>query len=190
MIYYLQEATMNYLKNLKEQFTFDQLLLIFTCFSFTFPFYILGPILLIEFIYLLVSKKAIIALKQTPQIKFLYLFVLISLSISIIHKNILGALATLGIFIVIILMVYYRKHINKSTFEFIIDIPYNLYTPITYKEQCDIINSARKLCNKLVLVSYEQMDQEIKQAGFEIRNRILRKKTEFVKFGRYIYVCY
>jgi len=72
----------------------------------------------------------------------------------------------------------------------IIDIPYNLYTPITYKEQCDIINSARKLCNKLVLVSYEQMDQEIKQAGFEIRNRILRKKTEFVKFGRYIYVCY
>ena len=202
---------MNYLKNLKEQFTFDQLLLIFTCFSFTFPFYILGPILLIEFIYLLVSKKAIIALKQTPQIKFLYLFVLISLSISIIHKNILGALATLGIFIVIILMVYYRKHINQSTFEFIIDmlitkddinkhqghydiaiidIPYNLYTPITYKEQCDIINSARKLCNKLVLVSYEQMDQEIKQAGFEIRNRILRKKTEFVKFGRYIYVCY
>lgn len=113
---------MNYLKDLKEQFTFDQLLLIFTCFSFTFPFYILGPILLIEFIYLLVSKKAIIALKQTPQIKFLYLFVLISLSISIIHKNILGALATLGIFIVIILMIYYRKHINQSTFEFIIDM--------------------------------------------------------------------
>ena len=101
---------MNYLKDLKEQFTFDQLLLIFTCFSFTFPFYILGPILLIEFIYLLVSKKAIIALKQTPQIKFLYLFVLISLSISIIHKNILGALATLGIFIVIILMVYKIFH--------------------------------------------------------------------------------
>ena len=70
------------------------------------------------------------------------------------------------------------------------DINKHLYTPITYKEQCDIINSARKLCNKLVLVSYEQMDQEIKQAGFEIRNRILRKKTEFVKFGRYIYVCY
>ena len=50
---------MNYLKNLKEQFTFDQLLLIFTCFSFYFSFfYILGPILLIEFIYLLVSKKS------------------------------------------------------------------------------------------------------------------------------------
>ena len=86
-----------------------------------------------------------------------------------------------------------RCNINKHQGHYdiaIIDIPYNLYTPITYKEQCDIINSSRKLCNKLVLVSYEQMDQEIKQAGFEIRNRILRKKTEFVKFGRYIYVCY
>ena len=51
---------MTYLNNLKERFTFDQLLLIFTCFSFTFPFYILGPILVIECIYLFVSKKGII----------------------------------------------------------------------------------------------------------------------------------
>ena len=90
-------------------------------------------------------------------------------------------------------MLITKDDINKHQGHYdiaIIDIPYNLYTPITYKEQCDIINSARKLCNKLVLVSYEQMDQEIKQAGFEIRNRILRKKTEFVTFGRYIYVCY
>ena len=113
---------MTYLNNLKERFTFDQLLLIFTCFSFTFPFYILGPILVIECIYLFVSKKAINTLKETPKIKFLYLFVLISLSISLIHKNILGALATVAIFIAIVLMVYYRKHINQSTFEFIIDM--------------------------------------------------------------------
>ena len=86
-----------------------------------------------------------------------------------------------------------KDDINKHQGHYdvaIIDIPYNLYTPITYQEQCAIIQSARRLCDKLVLVSYEQMDQEIKQAGFEIRNRILRKKTEFVKFGRYIYVCY
>ena len=105
---------MNYLKNLKEQFTFDQLLLIFTCFSLTFPFYILGPILLIEFLYLIISKKAITALKQTPKVKYLYLFVLVSLFISLIHKNILGALATIGIFIFIVFMVYYRKHINNK----------------------------------------------------------------------------
>ena len=92
---------MNYLKNLKEQFTFDQLLLIFTCFSFTFPFYILGPILLIEFIYLLVSKKAIITLKQTPQIKFLYLFVF--------HKYVLYHLNNLLTYIAFFLLLNYKK---------------------------------------------------------------------------------
>ena len=103
---------MNYLKNLKEQFTFDQLLLIFTCFSLTFPFYILGPILLIEFLYLIISKKAITALKQTPKVNYLYLFVLVSLFISLIHKNILGALATIGIFMFIIENISINLHLN------------------------------------------------------------------------------
>ena len=72
----------------------------------------------------------------------------------------------------------------------IIDIPYNLYTPITHQQQCAIIQSARRLCDKLVLVSYEKMDEEIQEAGFFIKDCVLRKKTEYVKFGRYIYVCY
>ena len=71
---------MNYLKNLKEQFTFDQLLLIFTCFSFTFPFYILGPILLIEFIYLLVISKSNHCLKQTQDKLNFYFVCLIQAS--------------------------------------------------------------------------------------------------------------
>lgn len=89
-------------------------------------------------------------------------------------------------------MLITKDDINKHQGSYdvaILDIPYNLYTPITYQEQCDIINSSRRLCKKLVLVSYEEMDKEIKQAGYQIVDKILRKKTEFVKFGRYIYVC-
>lgn len=85
-----------------------------------------------------------------------------------------------------------RDNIHHHQYHYdvaIIDIPYNLYTPITYQEQCRIIRSARRLCDKLVLVSYERMDQEICNAGFQIIDCVLRKKTEFVKFGRYIYVC-
>lgn len=71
----------------------------------------------------------------------------------------------------------------------IMDIPYNLYTPITYEEQCKLIQSARKICNKMVIVTYEEMSQEINQAGFLIIDGCIRKKTEYVKFGRYIYIC-
>ena len=38
----------------------------------------------------------------------------------------------------------------------IMDIPYNLYTPITYEEQCKLIQSARKICDKMVIVTYEE----------------------------------
>ena len=90
-------------------------------------------------------------------------------------------------------MLITKDDINKHQGHYdiaIIDIPYNLYTPITYKEQCDIINSSRKLCNKLVLVSYEQMDQEIKQAGFEIRNRILRLINFMFCFFFHLFVTF
>lgn len=78
-----------------------------------------------------------------------------------------------------------KKHYDVA----IIDIPYNLYTPITYEEQCKIIKSARKICNKMIMVSYEEMKSEIEEAGFKVIDYCLRKKTEYVKFGRYIYIC-
>lgn len=79
--------------------------------------------------------------------------------------------------------------LNKHYDVAILDIPYNLYTPITYDEQCKIIESARKICDKMIIVTFEDMTKEINQAGFSIVDSCLRKKTEYVKFGRYIYVC-
>ena len=78
-----------------------------------------------------------------------------------------------------------KKHYDVA----IMDIPYNLYTPITYVEQCKMIQSSRKICDKMVMVTFEDMSKEINQAGFLILDSCLRKKTEYVKFGRYIYVC-
>ena len=43
--------------------------------------------------------------------------------------------------------------------------------------------------DKMVIVTFEDMAKEIRQAGFSIIDSCLRKKTEYVKFGRYIYVC-
>lgn len=78
-----------------------------------------------------------------------------------------------------------EKHYDVA----IMDIPYNLYTPITYEEQCRMIKSSRKICDKMIMVTFEDMCKEINQAGFLIIDSCLRKKTEYVKFGRYIYVC-
>ena len=71
----------------------------------------------------------------------------------------------------------------------IMDIPYNLYTPITYEEQCDLIHSARRICDQLIIVTYDDMRKEIAKAGFVIKDECILKKTNYCHFERKIYVC-
>ncbi len=68
----------------------------------------------------------------------------------------------------------------------IIDLPYGLFTPVTLEEQTNIINSARKIADKLVLVTFEDMDKYIEDAGFKIIDRARVCKGKFI---RYINVC-
>lgn len=79
-----------------------------------------------------------------------------------------------------------HKHYDVA----IMDIPYNLYTPITYEEQCALIDSARRICNRLVLVTYDDMQKEIQSAGFTIKDMCDVKKSQYSNFQRKIYVCY
>lgn len=69
----------------------------------------------------------------------------------------------------------------------IIDLPYGLFTPVTPEEQAKIIMSAAKISEKLVLVSFEDMSEQIENAGFKIVDRC---KVSKGKFTRNIDICY
>lgn len=68
----------------------------------------------------------------------------------------------------------------------IVDLPYGLFTPTTIKEQTDIMRTARRISNKLVIVTFEDMDKDIIEAGFEIIDRCYVCKG---RFKRYINIC-
>lgn len=68
----------------------------------------------------------------------------------------------------------------------IIDLPYGVFTPTTLKEQTDIINTARRISDKLVLVTFENMDNVIEEAGFKIIDKCYVCKGKFV---RHINIC-
>lgn len=122
VILFMEVIVMNYLYKLKEKYSFDQLMIILTCFSLTFPFYICGPILIIEFIYLLYTKKAIHAFKNTPKVKYLFIFLGLSAIISLIYQNWVGIATVAGLFLAFTLMVYYRHYITVEVFEFVLDM--------------------------------------------------------------------
>ncbi|MRH41742.1 RNA methyltransferase [Aquibacillus halophilus] len=69
----------------------------------------------------------------------------------------------------------------------IIDIPYNLYSAITPEQQREMLESARKFADKLVIVTIEPIDSVILGVGFEIIDRCTVKKG--LAFVRQIIVC-
>lgn len=68
----------------------------------------------------------------------------------------------------------------------IVDIPYGLFTATTLKEQIDIIKTSRKIADKLVIVTFENMDKHIISQGFDIIDQCCVSKSNFV---RYITLC-
>lgn len=68
----------------------------------------------------------------------------------------------------------------------IIDLPYNLCSVISTEEQLDMLQSARRFANKVVVVTVESIDEILKQAGFSIIDRAIAKKGSFI---REVIVC-
>ncbi|MCE5222538.1 MAG: RsmD family RNA methyltransferase [Clostridium sp.] len=68
----------------------------------------------------------------------------------------------------------------------IIDLPYGVFTSTTLEEQTALMKTARRITNKLVIVTFEDMDKYIIEAGFDITNKCYVCKG---KFKRYINIC-
>ncbi|MFL0247691.1 TRM11 family SAM-dependent methyltransferase [Candidatus Clostridium stratigraminis] len=68
----------------------------------------------------------------------------------------------------------------------IVDLPYGVFTPVTLKQQLDIIKSARKIAHKAILITFENMEHYFEEAGFKIVDRCIIAKGTFI---RYITVC-
>jgi predicted RNA methylase len=68
----------------------------------------------------------------------------------------------------------------------IIDLPYNLCSVITPEEQFEMLQSARKFTNRLVIITIEPIDSVLKSARFTIVDRGIVKKGTFT---RQVLVC-
>lgn len=68
----------------------------------------------------------------------------------------------------------------------IIDLPYNLCSVITPEEQLEMLQSARRFANKVVIVTVEPIDEILIKAGFVLFDRAVVKKGSFT---REVIVC-
>ena len=68
----------------------------------------------------------------------------------------------------------------------IIDLPYNLCSVISPEEQLEMLQSARRFADRVVVVTVEPIDDILKRAGFVIADRAVAKKGVFT---REVIVC-
>ena len=84
-------------------------------------------------------------------------------------------------------IVCYDMHKIKDKYDSaIIDIPYGLFSPVTLEEQKSIIHTARNICEKMVIVTFEDMEKFIVEAGFSVIDKCVVPKGNF---KRHILVC-
>jgi tRNA G10 N-methylase Trm11 len=68
----------------------------------------------------------------------------------------------------------------------IIDLPYNIFTHTSPEAQLSILSHARRIADKVIVVTIEHVDHLTEAAGFHIKERCIAKKG---KFSREILVC-
>jgi len=68
----------------------------------------------------------------------------------------------------------------------IVDLPYGIFTQITPGEQLAIMNSTRRIADKMVIITFDEMEQEITSANFHIDDKCTVSKGTF---ERHIYIC-
>jgi len=69
----------------------------------------------------------------------------------------------------------------------ILDMPYNLCSVLSDRDKADMMRSARRFASRAVVVTIEEMDRFVIEAGFKIRDRCSADKGK--RFSRQVLVC-
>ncbi|TVY03280.1 TRM11 family SAM-dependent methyltransferase [Cohnella terricola] len=68
----------------------------------------------------------------------------------------------------------------------VIDMPYNLCSVLSPREKLEMLRSARAFANRIVVVTLEDLDSIVAEAGFDILDRCTVNKGKFV---RQVLIC-
>ena len=69
----------------------------------------------------------------------------------------------------------------------IIDIPYGQFSNITLKEQISLLKKTKEISNKAVILTMDDMTNEILELGYNITDTCIIEKSN--AFKRHIYIC-
>lgn len=110
------------LNTFKQKYSTNEKLIIILAASIFMPFVVTGAVIVILGLYILIKKDFFIIIKEVKRSSFLIIFSFYLLIVSMIGQNWLGAMISVGMIFVFIVVIFFSRYITKELFETIIDV--------------------------------------------------------------------
>lgn len=104
-----------------DGYDLEEYMIMFVVSCIYLPYYCSLIAILIVLLYLMFKGKLLPLIKQYPKSKYVLILCALSFGVSIYHKNYLGAICAIGIFLVFLFILFYRSKITSRLFELIVD---------------------------------------------------------------------
>ena len=111
-----------FLNDFKNKYTIDDKLIVILAVSLFSHYIITGIVIMAIALFALFKRDLIGIMKNMNSAYALLGFAIYLLIISIINQNWLGALISIGMFLVFVTIIYYRQYIHKQLFETILNL--------------------------------------------------------------------
>lgn len=103
-------------------YSVDQYIIMFVVFTIFLPYYFSLAAMAGVTIYLIITKQLRHVILSTKRGYWALLFCLFSFSVSSYYHNYMGMGQSLGLILIVIFILYYRKHVDERLFTFIVDM--------------------------------------------------------------------
>ncbi|MGO4988347.1 O-antigen ligase family protein [Gallicola sp. Sow4_E12] len=100
-----------------KNYDMDEKLIIITCIAMYLPFYIGFAFLAFNLFYYIYTNQIGKIVKEIARTKFLFVFIVYSIVVSVIHQNSYGLMASIGILIFCMFFLFYRNKLTKTLFK-------------------------------------------------------------------------
>lgn len=100
-----------------KNYDMDEKLIIITCIAMYLPFYIGFAFLAFNLFYYIYTNQIGKIVKEIARTKFLFVFIVYSIVVSVIHQNSYGLMASIAILIFCMFFLFYRNKLTKTLFK-------------------------------------------------------------------------
>ncbi len=100
-----------------KKYNIDEKLIIITCIAMYLPFYIGFSFLAFNLFYYIYSNQIGNIIKEIKNTKFLFAFIVYSITVSVMHQNSYGLMASIAILIFSMFFLFYRSKLTKELFK-------------------------------------------------------------------------